>query len=123
MSEQQKEEFVIRAENVLNGLEKQKSWLRNASIGFFLATIILIGTSFVNSYRVGENEDQIIELREKAASKESIGLLNDSFEATTTALGRLVDDRYEEAVNGFIEDTKRINDNIFMYSTSIKKGR
>ena len=122
MSEAQKEEFVIRIEKALSGIEKQKIWMRSAVIGFLLAAIIMIGTSFVNSYRVKENKASIDHIRNEAASKESIKLLNRNFEATTKALGLLVDDKYEEAVNDFLEETRAINYNIFLYSTSITRS-
>jgi len=122
MSEAQKEEFVIRIEKALSGLEKQKIWLKYAVFAFFLAAIVMIGTSFVSSYRVKENKADIDEVCEKAASKESIRLLNRNFEATTKALGLLVDDKYEEAVDNFLKETRAINDNIFLYSTNITRS-
>jgi phosphoenolpyruvate carboxylase len=100
------------------GLSTTKAWFRNAAIVFSAATVVTIGSVFVNNYRLNKAEEAI----SLAASKRSFELLEQSFDANTNAMLNLVDKNYKDAAREFVKETKKINDNIFQFSTSITRG-
>jgi hypothetical protein len=100
------------------GLSTTKAWFRNAAIVFMVATVTVIGVVAVSNYRLDRAEYAI----SQAASKKSFELLQQSFDANTNAMLNLVDKNYKDAAREFVKETKKINDNIFQFSTSITRG-
>jgi mannose/fructose/N-acetylgalactosamine-specific phosphotransferase system component IID len=112
------EDFILRAEKVIKDLEKVKMWYKTSSFTFFIATIALIGSIFLNSYRVGKLEEKI----QECASIKGVQLLSNMHKAEIKAVTNLVDDKDKKEtikeVQGMID---LVNDNIFGYAMEVTR--
>lgn len=118
MSEQD-EAFFKRAEKLFAGLEKTKAWYSKAMITFVVATLTLVGSIFLNSYRINKLEDSM----SQAVSIKAFELMQKSITANTDALIELISDKdHKQIAKEFNDKCKKINDDIFMYSTLITRN-
>lgn len=118
MSEQE-EVFITRAEKLFAGLEKTKAWYSKTMIAFVAATLTLVGSVFLNAYRINKLEDSM----SQAVSIKAFELMQKSISAETDALIGLIDEKdHKQIATEFNEKCKKINDDIFFYSTLITKG-
>lgn len=115
----QEEAFLTRAEKLFKGLENTKAWYSRSMATFVIATLTLVGSMFLNSYRIGKLEDSM----SQAVSIKAFELMQKSISANTDALIELITEKdHKQIAKEFNEKCKKINDDIFQYSTIITRS-
>lgn len=113
------EEVIIELKDARRDLEKVKTWYKASSLTFFIATIALIGSIYVNNHRLNSVESEM----DNAASIKGVELLSQLHQAEVVAIGELITDADKKAtLKGFQSVIKSVNENIFAYSMSITRG-
>ena len=113
------EEFIQRAEAVIKELEKTKNWYKASSFTFFIATIALIGSIYLNNYRINNLEEHM----SQAASKRGVGLLTDIHNAEVKALSGLIDNLDKKEILREVHDVcNKTQENIIFYSLGVTRS-
>jgi hypothetical protein len=120
------QDFMRRAEAILDGLEKAKkaaddarSWFLKSAAAFFIASISLIGAIAATTAKVNQHADMF----KNAASRDGVSQLVNIHQKEMEAISNLIDNPdHKAAVREFQEIVDGVNANIFLYSLGVSRG-
>ena len=120
------DDFMRRAEKVLEGLERSKKdaeaargWFLRSAAAFFIASVSLIATIAATTLKVNQHA----EMFKNAASRDGVSQLVNVHQREVEAISNLIDDPdHKTAVKEFQKIVDGVNANIFLFSLGVSRG-